>query len=58
MNKQIEKEIEEIINSIYEQETFYYCSFCRQICGKAEIENDIFHKDCGSVVVDLRDYVG
>lgn len=58
MNKHIEKEIKEIVDAIYEQEIYYYCSFCRRTLAKAELENDIFHKDCGSVVIDLREYTG
>lgn len=58
MNEHIENRIKEIVDSIYEQEMFYYCSFCRRILGKAEIEKDMFCKDCGSVIVDLREYIG
>lgn len=58
MNEHIEKQIKEIVESISKQEMFYYCSFCKRLLGKAELEKDIFCKDCGSVTVDLREYIG
>lgn len=58
MNKDIENEIKEIVDSIQKQEMFYYCSFCKRVLGKAELERDIFCRDCGSVTIDLREYIG
>lgn len=58
MNEHITKEIKEIIDSICKNEMFYYCSFCKRLLGKAELERDIFCKDCGSATVDLRDCIG
>jgi len=58
MNEHIENEIKEIVDSICKQELFYYCSFCKRVLGKAELEKVIYCKDCGSVTVDLREYIG
>lgn len=57
MSEHIEEQIKEIVESIYKQEMFYYCSFCKCILGRAELEKDIFCKYCGSVTVDLREYI-
>ena len=58
MKEHITKEIEEIVDYICKQEMFYYCSFCKRVLGKAELEKDMFCKDCGSVAIDLREYIG
>ena len=58
MNKHIESEIKQIIDSICTQEMFYYCSFCQKLLGKAELDKNMLCKSCGSVTVDLREYIG
>lgn len=58
MNEHIEKEIKEMVDSMHRKEMYYYCSFCGRLLGKAELEKDMFCKDCGSVTIDLREYIG
>lgn len=57
MNEHIENKIKEIVDYTCKQELFYYCSFCQRVMRRAELERDIFCKDCGSITVDLREYI-